>query len=52
LNRLLADLRPGVPSLVSLSLEDPAPARAFGFATTFYPTVAVFFYVAFRFLAG
>ena len=24
------------------------PARAFGFATTFYPTVAVFFYVAFR----
>ena len=29
-----------------------APARAFGFATTFYPTVAVFFYVAFRLLAG
>jgi len=23
LNRLLPDLRPGVPSLVSLSLEDP-----------------------------
>ena len=29
-----------------------APARAFGFPTTFYPTVAVFFYVAFRLLAG
>ena len=29
-----------------------APARAFGFATTFYPTVAVFFYVGFRLLAG
>jgi len=29
-----------------------APARAFGFATTFYPTVAVLFYVAFRLLTG
>jgi hypothetical protein len=28
------------------------PGRAFGFATTFYPTVAVFFYVAFRLVAG
>ena len=27
-------------------LKSP-PARAFGFATTFYPTVAVFFFVAF-----
>lgn len=29
-----------------------APARAFGFATTFYPTVAVFVYGAFRLMAS
>lgn len=51
-----------IPILVALFLigritfwagyQHSAPARAFGFATTFYPTVAVFVYVAFRLLAS
>jgi hypothetical protein len=51
-----------VPILVALFLVGRAafwigylrspPARAFGFATTFYPTVAVYVYAALRLAAG
>ena len=35
-----------------LGYRHSPPARAFGFATTFYPTVAVFLYVGFRLVWG
>lgn len=59
---LQAEALPLIPLLVFLFLIGratfwagylrSAPARAFGFGTTFYPTVAVFLYVGLRFVAG
>jgi hypothetical protein len=59
---LSAEMLPVIPLLVALFLigritfwagylRSPR-ARAFGFATTFYPTVCVFLFVAFRWLVG